>query len=102
MKMKRLIPITMALFAVSALAGEISPKQAEMNKVIDQFKGKWKLDITAAVPGEAQKLKFPGTIDCSPIAVNSGVRCTISAKSDKLGTIVDKCLIAHDPEGTGV
>ena len=75
-----------------------SPK--EVKKTVEAITGVWKGVMTANLPG-AQTGSIDWTMDCKPVALNSGALCTNGGKAD-FGELAESCLLAFDPEGKAV
>ena len=97
------ISITTTILSVAALSTQstqvkppIVSSQPEVKKTVEAITGVWKGQMTANVPGEA-----PGnigwTMDCKPVALNSGALCT-NGGSAPFGELAESCLLAFDPE----
>jgi len=72
----------------------------DVKKVVDAFAGKWAMDAELTMPG-AKPEKTKVTMECKKIAMGAGVSCAMEGKSS-MGPMAQTCMIAHDPEGSGV
>jgi hypothetical protein len=87
-------------------AGEAAKKpmaigaMPEVKKIVDALSGKWATDAEMTMPG-AKPEKAKLSMECKKIALGAGVSCSMEGKTS-MGPMAETCMIAHDPEGSGV
>jgi len=75
-------------------------QRPEIRKTVEAITGVWKGQMTATIPG-APPASFSWTMDCKPVALNTGALCTNSGTAS-IGEMSESCLLAFDPEGSAV
>ena len=72
----------------------------EVKRTVEAITGTWKGEMMADVPGTPPG-SISWTMDCKPIALNSGALCTNGGVAP-FGELAESCLFALDPQGKAV
>jgi hypothetical protein len=72
----------------------------ETKRTVEAINGVWKGRLTANVPG-ALPASFDWTMDCKPVALDTGALCSNGGRAS-IGVMAESCLLAYDPEGKAV